>query len=166
MYSGKHITCLPTFKQEESAMRVDPSLTPNAVPPAASRPSSASAANEAATPSTSKGNDIRSNTDQAQSSTGLNPSSSSDAGTSSDSPVVKQLKAQINALRQRLSALQRQMEAESKQATVDKEAAARLQALSTEASSVSAALETAIGQLAQAQQAEGKSSGSLFSTTA
>ena len=80
--------------------------------------------------------------------------------------MVKQLKAQINALRQRLSALQRQMEAESKQATVDKEAAARLQALSTEASSVSAARETAIGQLAQAQQAEGKSSGSLFSTTA
>lgn len=148
-------------------MRVDPSLTPNAVPPAASRPSSASAGNEAAatSTSTSKGNDTRSNKDQAQSSTGLNPTSS-DAGTSSDSPVVKQLKAQINALRQRLSALQRQMEAESKQATVDKEAAARLQALSTEASSVSAALETAIGQLAQAQQAEGKSSGSLFSATA
>ena len=146
-------------------MRVDPPLTTNALPPAASRPSSVSVGNEAASPSASKGNDIGSNTDEARSSTGLNPSAS-DAGTSSDSPVVKQLKTQINALRQRLSALQRQMEAESKQATVDKEAAARLQALSTEASSVSAALETAIGQLAQAQQAEGKSSGSLFSTTA
>ncbi|PLC39834.1 hypothetical protein C0Q88_25870 [Ralstonia pickettii] len=76
------------------------------------------------------------------------------------------MKAQINALRQRLSALQRQIETESKQASVDKEAAAKLQALSTEASSVSAALETAQGQLAQAQQAEGKSSGSLFSATA
>ena len=146
-------------------MRVDPSLTPTAVPPTPSRPSSASAGNEASPLSASKTDDVRPNTGEARSSTGLNPSAS-DAGTSSDSPVVKQLKAQINALRQRLSALQRQMEAESKQATVDKEAAARLQALSTEASSVSAALETAIGQLAQAQQAEGKSSGSLFSTTA
>ncbi len=54
----------------------------------------------------------------------------------------------------------------SKQISADTEAAAKLEALPTEGSTVSAAIETAQGQLAQAQQAQGKSSESLFSTTA
>ncbi|TXD55025.1 hypothetical protein FUT88_23420 [Ralstonia sp. TCR112] len=146
-------------------MRVDPSVAINAALPSLSRHPNASAESAMTPPSASKGDEVRPTADGAPSSTGLK-ASSNDGAESGDSPVVKQLKAQINALRQRLSALQRQIEAESKQASVDKEAAAKLQALSTEASAVSAALETAQGQLAQAQQAEGKSSGSLFSATA
>ncbi|AXF26158.1 hypothetical protein CUJ89_37510 [Burkholderia pyrrocinia] len=89
------------------------------------------------------------------------------SGASSESPAVGQLKALIERLQKQFATLERLMASAAQRAKDDPAAAVEQQSLSAEASAISAALATAISQLAQAiEKSGGSSAGGLVSTQA